>query len=103
MEVEPRGEIDVGERRVLVKEQGHSRSLPQVRSRRASRDQPLGLGEESIGETRAIVWRGAGHATALLVERSLYPATAVRQPYTYLPNGPLRGTDTADLVACPPT
>jgi hypothetical protein len=55
MEVEWRGEIDVGDRGVLVKEQDHSRPLPQVRGRRARRDQPSGLGEEIIGETRTMV------------------------------------------------
>src|SRR5262245_34695171 len=101
VEVEPGGEIDVGDRRALVQEQGHPRPLPQVRRRRASRDQPPGLGEELIGETRAVVRRRARHATALLKEQSLYPATSARQPYTYLPNGPLSRHRTGPIVNAP--
>jgi hypothetical protein len=56
VEVETRGEIDVGDQRVLVQKQDQPRPLPEVRSRRASRDQSSGLVEEVIGETWAIVW-----------------------------------------------
>src|SRR5215211_1880830 len=64
VEVEAGGGFDVGDGRMLVQEQGHPRPLPEVRRRRASRDQPPGLGEELIGETRAIVRRRSGHVTA---------------------------------------
>src|SRR4051812_14012999 len=67
-----------------------------MRRRRASPDQPPGFGEELIGETRAIVRRRSGHVTALL-EQSLYPPAAGRQPYTHLPNGPLRVRSTLGL------
>jgi len=56
---------------MLAKEQDHPRPLPQVRRRRASRDQPSGLGEEIMGETRAMVWRWSGHVTVPLIEQSL--------------------------------
>jgi hypothetical protein len=90
VEVQPGGEIDVGDQRVLVQEQHQLRPLPQMRGRCARRDQPPGFAEELSGENRAIVRRRSGHVIALLDEQSLYPPTAVRQSHTHLPNGPLR-------------
>ena len=84
MQVEPGTGFDVGKRGMIVQEQDQTRSLSEVRCRRASSHEPSRLGEKFFGETRAIVWQWSRHETALPGERSIYLPIAGRQPYTYL-------------------
>ena len=49
---------------MFVQEQDQAGALPEVRRGRASRDESSGLGEELVGEGRAMEWGRARHETA---------------------------------------
>src|SRR5262249_45226750 len=64
VKIDHRSGLDVGERGGLVQEQDQPGALPQVGRGRASRCESSGLGEELIGEGRAIMRGRPGHETA---------------------------------------
>jgi hypothetical protein len=64
-------DFDIGKRGLVVEEQDQLRPLSKVRRSHASRDQPPGLGEELIGETRAIGWQWSWHVAAPWSEQLL--------------------------------
>ena len=61
MEVEASSGGGVGKRRQFVEQQGQAGALPEVGRGGASADEVSGLGEELLGEGRAMTWRRPRH------------------------------------------
>ena len=64
MKVDPGSGFHVGNRGKFVEEQDQAGTLSEVRRCGASEEEALGLGEELIGEGRAMKWEKARHETA---------------------------------------
>ena len=64
MQVEPSTGFDIGQRGKVMQDQDQTRSLSEMRCRRASGRETPCLGEKFLGETRTIVWQGSRHETA---------------------------------------
>jgi hypothetical protein len=93
MEIEMSGGGPVGEGGGFVEEQDQTGALPEVRRGGASAAEAAGLGEEFLGEGRAMQGRGSGHGVTpsgigqMVLSGdtpSIRAASGGREPYRYL-------------------